>query len=181
MTREDFIENVTYWSELLNFCSDEDCDVCWDILNEEERDNEVDSDLSDAIDVYSWQEISDFLSGVTTGYDYYRRDGMFDYCGMTDENDFNEYKSRVLEWMDDGNYWPDEPEEGNDDFIADNQDDEAAEEDFDFEEEDFSVCDLLDMCSVTLIEIQRNTLREQKEDDMAFQSFIDANIPKILR
>ena len=37
---------------------------------------------------------------LPTGYDYYRCDGSFDYVGL-DDSDFEDYKSRVLDWMDD--------------------------------------------------------------------------------
>ena len=42
MTRQYFIDNINYWSELLEFCSDEDCDVCEDIYSEDARDDCID-------------------------------------------------------------------------------------------------------------------------------------------
>ena len=191
MTRQDFLDNVTEWCELLSFCSDEECDVCEEVYDSDSRDDEVYADLEDAVNSgdYSWGEIRNLLHDIPTGWDYYRRDGSFDYAGLNDNTDFNHYKERVLAWMDEDYYWDEEDEDrddfvaepfDDDDFIEDDPDD-GSDDDFAFEEEDFSVGDLLDMCSVTLIEIQRNTLREQMEDDMAFQNFVDANIPKILR
>ena len=35
MTRNEFIDNITEWYELKDFCSDFDCDVCEDIYDDE--------------------------------------------------------------------------------------------------------------------------------------------------
>lgn len=111
MTRGDFLENIVTWWELIEFCRDEDCDVCDDIVDEDGRDEEIEGDLVDAVRDTSWKNILQWLDDIPTGGEYYRRDGMFDYVEMDDYGDFNEYKGEVLEWMDDGGYWDDEDED----------------------------------------------------------------------
>lgn len=63
MTRNDFLNDVTEWWELLDFCSDEGCNICEDI---------IDSDQLDEDTNYSWRDIRDSLSEIPTGYGYYR-------------------------------------------------------------------------------------------------------------
>ena len=99
MTRNDFLNNVTEWWELLDFCSDEGCYICEDIIDSDQLDEYVEEDIRDTN--YSWRDIRDSLSEIPTGYGYYRMNGSFDYDGM-DENDFDSYKDDVREWGDMG-------------------------------------------------------------------------------
>lgn len=176
MTRSYFWDYVDSWCELIELCREEECNICEDIIDDDTLDEYVESDIDDAH--CSWRETRDFLADIPTGYDYYRCDGPFDYVGL-DDSDFEDYKSRVGEWMDDGEYW--EPE-----------DDEADEEDDNFdpneagffspspdpvepteppvEEEDFSVSELMCMCSAELVTI-RQVIEQRKvepDDDMSF-------------
>lgn len=136
MTRAEFLNDVTTWYELIDFCCNEDCDVCEDILDEDQRDDQIENDLREAVRNNRWEEIRDWLYDIPTGYDYYRCDGMFDYEGV-DNRDFEDYKENVLDWMDDGGYW-DEEEEDDDDFVEDNDadDDESGEDDCDNEDDE---------------------------------------------
>ena len=121
---------------------------------------------------YGWRSIRDFLADIPTGYDYYRCDGSFDYVGL-DDSDFEDYKSRVLDWMDEDDLW--EPEEGEDedfdpdyDFFSPGEEEPEPEEP-PVEEEDFTVSDLMCMCSAELVTIrqvieQRNA---PSDDDMS--------------
>ena len=93
MTRNDFLNDVTEWWELLDFCSDEGCNICEDIIDSDQLDEYVEEDIRDTN--YSWRDIRDSLSEIPTGYGYYRMNGSFDYDGM-DENDFDSYKEDVL-------------------------------------------------------------------------------------
>ena len=102
MTRNDFLNDVTEWWELLDFCSDEGCNICEDIIDSDQLDEYVEEDIRDTN--YSWRDIRDSLSEIPTGYGYYRMNGSFDYDGM-DENDFDSYKEDVLEWGDNNGVW----------------------------------------------------------------------------
>lgn len=61
MTRNEFIDNITEWCELKDFCNDFDCDICEDIYDDDDYDDSVEEDIRDAIADYGWRDIRDFL------------------------------------------------------------------------------------------------------------------------
>lgn len=172
MTRSYFLRYVTEWYELIELCQEQDCDICEDIIDEDGLNEYVDSDISNTD--YGWRRIRDFLDEIPTGYDYYRCDGTFDYVGL-DAADFEDYKNRVLDWMDEDDLW--EPEEGEDededfdpdcDFFSPGKEEPEPEEP-PVEEEDFTVSDLMCMCSAELVTIRQVVERQNKapDDDMS--------------
>lgn len=122
MTRNYFLDYVTDWSELIELCQDYNCDICEDIIDDDTLDEYVDSDISNRD--CGWRSLRDYLPDIPTGYDYYRCDGSFDYVGL-DDGDFEDYKSRVLDWMDEDDLW--DAEEGEED-----EDEEGFDPDYDF-------------------------------------------------
>lgn len=179
MTRSEFLDNITEWYELKDFCNDFDCDVCEDIYDDDDYDDCVDEDIRDAIADYSWRDIRDFLGNLPSGYDYYRRNSALDYDGLGDD-DFEDYKEDVLEWGDDYGVWEDEEEEeyAEDDDFLDSQEEEPNEEES-VEEEDFSVGDLIGMCGVVFVAIQNDEAEKQKEDDEAFAQLLNMDGQRI--
>lgn len=178
MTRNDFLNDVTEWWELLDFCSDEGCYICEDIIDSDQLDEYVEEDIRDTN--YSWRGIRDSLSEIPTGYGYYRMNGSFDYDGM-DENDFDSYKEDVLEWGDNNGVWEDEPDE-EDDFDTDtmfNEEDSEPDEP-PVEEEDFSIGELMGFCGVVLLDIRREEAAERAREDEALNQLINTNRPRIL-
>lgn len=164
MTRNYFVDFVTTWEELLELCSDEDCDVCEDVISDDALDEWVDSDIRDT--EYGWRDIRDFLAGIPSGYDYYLFEGSFEYSGL-DGGDFADFKNRVLEWMDDNNQWEDEDDEDEGEYIDedlydwDSVDDEdgpdmepADSDEPRAEEEDISINDLMTACGAKLVSIR---------------------------
>ena len=104
MTRQEFIDNIQYWSELLEFCSDEGCNYCEDIYDSDQWNDSINDDVYEMARTSSWRTILDVLQGYDdlSGYDYYRRDDYGEWHGL-DEDDFssdldavncNEYISR---------------------------------------------------------------------------------------
>lgn len=166
MTRMEFIEEVTEWHELIDLCQDYGCDVCDDVIDDDTLDEYVESDISN--NGCAWRDLRDYLSDIPTGYNYYRCDGVFDYVGLGDE-EFEDYKSSVLDWMDADDLWndeDDEDEEGFDfdsDFFSSGEPDEPEEPPV--EEEDFSVSALISMCGSELITIQQAVERQKKKPD----------------
>lgn len=158
MTRSEFLDNITEWYELKDFCNDFDCDVCEDIYDDDDYDDCVEEDIRDAIANYGWRDIRDFLGNLPGGYDYYRRNSTLDYDGLGDD-DFEDYKEDVLEWGDDCGVWEDEEES--------------------VEEEDFSVGDLIGMCGVVFVAIQNDEAEKQKEDDEAFAQLLNMDGQRI--
>ena len=131
MTRAEFIDTVNEWWELIDFCSDENCEICNDVYSDDDRDSYIDERLSDIADsIGDWRSLRDELYNITTGYDYYLYNGWTDWIGLTDE-DFEEFKQRVLVWMDNGDYW--EEEEDEEEFFDDEYYDEDDEDWFEDE------------------------------------------------
>ena len=181
MTRAEFLNNITVWEELKDFCRDWECEYCDDIFDEYDRDREINEDIDEYCGDYGWDELRDFLNGIPTGYDYYRRNSAFDWDGADDDM-FESYKYDVCEWADNGGVWDDNSEEEDDLFEF--EEDDSFTEDPDespIEDEDFSVGDLIGMCSVAFVTIQEDNMRKILEDQSEFKQFIDANVPKILK
>lgn len=177
MTRSEFLDNITEWYELKDFCNDFDCDVCEDIYDDDDYDDCVEEDIRDAIADYGWRDIRDFLGNLPGGYDYYRRNSTLDYDGLGDD-DFEDYKEDVLEWGDDCGVWEDEEEYAEDDDFLGSQEEEPDEEES-VEEEDFSVGDLIGMCGVVFVAIQNDEAEKQKEDDEAFAQLLNMDGQRI--
>lgn len=184
MTRQCFIDEITTWSELIDFCYNEDCDICEDIIDSDTMDEEVNENLREDVGNYSWWEVRDGLNDIETGYDYYHRnDGLFDYEPM-DDSDFDSYKEDVIEWMDNGGYWDEEDDEDEEyeEPFHDNQlasEDEDGEDESEPEDEDFSVDELIGMCSVQFLGIQREAAKRRRQNDKEFEQYLN-NMPKVL-
>lgn len=112
MTRQEFIDNIHYWSELIEFCSDNGCDYCEDIYDSETWNDYVDDDVAEMAGNDGWRVILDVLQGYDelSGYDYYRRNDYGEWIGL-DDDDFESYKDDVCGWMDNNDYWDEEDEE----------------------------------------------------------------------
>lgn len=173
MTRNEFLDDVTTFGELKDFCSDNGCNLLDDVYDEESRDDYVNDCLAEWAHNNSWEELRDILNEIPTGYDWYLDDyGSWD--GLDDE-DFENCKNDVLEWADDNDIWEDDEEgdeEDSDYFEDESEDDEPAPE-----EEDFSVGDLIGMCVAALGAIQSEDTRRVREEEEEFRRLY----PKVLR
>ena len=163
MYRQEFIDNVTTWSELLDFCYDEDCNICDDIYPAEERDDYIDNyQITDWVRCNCWREVLDILKDIPDGCDYYQRcDG--DWYDV-DEYLFDEKKQDVLAWMDEGDWWEDDTHE-----------DEADEDEDDLrpiETEDISLMDLLISCNNKLKMIGSEEAAQIRKDNEDFNKLI---------
>ena len=115
MTRGEFIEQITSWSELLSFCYDYDCDVCADIISHDSLAEYIADDFRTFADRYSWTDIRGWLNDIDDDADYYYRNGSFEYESVDD--DFDSYKDDVLSWGDDDGIWdPEDEDEEFDDY-----------------------------------------------------------------
>lgn len=183
MTRQEFIEGVTTWGELLDFCYDNDSNICEDIVSSDTMDDEIENDLREEVGNRSWRDIRVLLCDIDTDYDFFRKDGILDYYPLDNHGDFDEYKDTVLDWMDDNGYWDDDEDDEEEYFDgvpyeeppASEEEDEPAAED-----EDFSIGELMGMCSVQFLDIQRTASRQKAQNDAEFQQYL-ANMPKVLR
>ena len=182
MTRQEFIDDVTTWSELLDFCYDNESDICEDIVSFDTMDEEVESDLREEVGNRSWRDIRDLLCDIDTDYDFFRRNGILDYYPLDNHGDFDEYKDAVLDWMDDNGYWDDDEDDEEEYFdvvpyeeltTSEEEDEPAAES------EDFSIGELMGMCSVQFLDIRRTALQQKAQNDAEFQQYL-ANMPNVL-
>lgn len=110
MTRNDFIDNVETWSDLIEFCEDERCDLCSDVVSDDTRNEWIEEHLVDYARNQGWRDLLDTLRGFedNDGYDWYIYDDYYDtYEGATD-SDFDERKEQVIQYMDDGEWWEEE-------------------------------------------------------------------------
>lgn len=165
MTRQQFIDEVNDWWELIDFCNDEGCSYCDDVYSEESRDDYINEKLVDmARNADSWSELLDILNDIATGFDYYSRDDYGEWYGLGDY-EFNEYRDNVLEWGDDNDIWEEEEE---DEPLLDDDD-----EDDDFvADEPMSIGELMGACSSQLQQIGTDKKAETAADDEAFEVFV---------
>lgn len=169
MTRAEFFENVTSWWDLKDFCSDEQCDICDDIYDEEARDDYINECLIDWARNDSWTELLSRLEDIPTGYDYYRYDDYGEWEGLVD-GDFDEIRDEVAEWMDDNGYWDDEEE-------ADDEDEEPIddeEEEPPVEDEDCSLGELFAASATRVQSIAEEELVKAREEELAFATLMSA-------
>lgn len=111
MTRQDFINDIECWYELIDFCNDEGCYECEDIYDSEQRDDFLNEEIEDIARNETWREMLETLQGFAdgSGYDYYIKDNYGDFVGL-DDDDFDAYKSEVLDWGDRYDIWDDDEE-----------------------------------------------------------------------
>lgn len=111
MTRQDFINDIEFWCELIDFCNDNGCYECEDIYDSEQRDDFLNEEVENIARNETWREMLETLQGFAdgSGYDYYIKDNYGDFVGL-DDNDFDAYKSEVLDWGDRYDIWDDDEE-----------------------------------------------------------------------
>lgn len=112
MTRDEFIENVTCWSDLIDFCNDEGYErPVEDIIDADLRDERINDDLYQYVRENDWTETLNWLrrNEDQNGYDWYRIE-YGEYVGL-DDDEFENYKADVFEDVDRDNGWDDEDDE----------------------------------------------------------------------
>lgn len=124
MTRDDFINDVEYFGELISFCDDNDIDICRGIYSSDTRDDFIDDSLLDMARHNNWRELLNILEDLNSDNDYYYYSDEGDDWEGLNEFDFEDYKRDVLEYGDNNGLW-DEPEDEDED--EDGQDEDAAD------------------------------------------------------
>ena len=110
MTRQQFIDDVTGWYELIDWCRNHGCPVCEDIYSDESRDMYINDNLVDMARDNNWYELRDILGGFATGYDYWHRDEYDDWYGV-DDDEFDGYRNDVLNWADENGEFDEEEDD----------------------------------------------------------------------
>lgn len=114
MTLQEFDDDITLFYELKDFCSENECSYLDEYFDD--LDDEVNSDLYEWVryNDSDWEDVRNALNDIGTGYDFYRRDGSFDYMGCDDE-DFDTLKADVREWAIENGKFDDDEDEDEDD------------------------------------------------------------------
>lgn len=166
MTRSDFINDITRWWELIDFCLDVGCEVCEDIVSNDDLDGNIEDDIENAAnEELGWVEIRNRLNDIETGYDYYVNDGYMIYNGLDDEEDFDEYKNEVIDWMDSYGDWDEEDTE-DDDFVDEENSYQEEEDNEPPMEAEFPVTELISLCIVD-ITVQKSADEEKQRKEQA--------------
>lgn len=171
MTRQEFLDNVCDFSELRNFCYDNDCGICDDIYDDESKDDYINEHLSDmADDADDWQSLYRTLDDIPTGYDYYRLDDYGEFNGL-DDDDFEDYKDEVLEWMDNNEYWDEDEDDEEEYFPPEDEYSEEEDDEESYEEDMQPVDELFSLCSEQLRVIDAKEKAEEQRSNEEFLAF----------
>lgn len=164
MNREQFLNEVTWWTDLFYFCDDMGFEnLMEDVYDDEAKDTYLDEHITDiASSADSWQDLLDMLQNVPTGYDFYILNEYEEFVGA-DDYDFNERKAYVLEYCDDSGIWGDEYEVNEDD---NNDLDESGDEEA-FAEEGCSLEELFEagaLCARAISEEMADTKESEEKE-----------------
>ena len=98
MVRDDFLEEIEDYSDLINFCNDNGIyDVLGDVCDDSEFCYLVDEDIRDSTRYDHWTDVRDWLNQLPTDSEsgYYRRNGRLEYEELT-ARDFENDKRYIL-------------------------------------------------------------------------------------
>lgn len=108
MTRNEFLEDVTNFGDLKNFCDNEGFDICDCVIDGEYFDEIIIDRIRERDYFNTWQEVYRFLHDLPDGAAYYIENDYGEIYEAT-EDDFEDFKQQVLEYMDTHGEW--DPEE----------------------------------------------------------------------
>lgn len=158
MTREQFEEYVVDFDSLVDFCNDYGYEsYVEDVYDEGAYDEHIDEELDELVhNGERWWDVKDFLDDVDTGYDWYYRNEWGEWSPLTEDCDFDDWVSNLIDMLEDDGF-----------FELDNEDEEELVEDFEaelesikdrlapIEEEDLSIDELFVGCATTLLSISQ--------------------------
>ena len=170
MTRNEFLENVDTFSNLIDFCDEIGSDVCCDLYYYEDLNEAILDDLRED-PPRDWCELRDCLNGIPEAPYWYVRNGWLDYESADDR--FDEFKQMVLDEADDnGDFDADEEEENEEEPVEE----EAGEESEVSEPDpDFGACPdcqyrkLFDSAGADFVVMVDQRLEQQRKEDQAFR------------
>ena len=143
MRRNDFIDNVTCWYDLIEVCDDNGCDYLSDIIDGEYYDEWVGDNVVGWARDYDWTDLTGILTELSDnrGYDYYVYSEWNDRYIPADDDLFDDRKNEVLEYIDMNGEWDDEEDENDCDNTIVNSED--VTDDDPIPDEDFSISEML--------------------------------------
>lgn len=127
MTRSEFRENVLTWEDLDEVCRENDGGgLDGEFVSSYDIDDHIENDISENAGDYRWWELRDALGYIDNGYDWYFRNGTFDYDGLSD-GDFDDIRDEVFDFMEYNGYFEDEEEDDEEDDEEDGGDDDGVD------------------------------------------------------
>lgn len=164
MTRAEFNDNVNDFGELISICCDYGLEYIDCIYDSYDRDSEIAEDLDDLLrDInYEWWRLRDILNDIPTGYDYYRKISGSEWTPL-DDQDFEDIKADVRDWLESTGNFDDADEE--DDY---EEDDNEQDDEFDVDEP-FSLRFLYEQCTKDLN--TEDIIIDPSEDDIITKIF----------
>lgn len=171
MRRQEFIDEVTTWDELLSAADElREYDLLSDIYSDEARNDWINESLMDWARELDWQDmlgrLSDFNSDSS---EWWQLDDYGEWNAVSDGDDyFEDMKSELLEIGDDNSAW-DDAEEGEEDT----EDEELFDPEPDLEiDEDQSVGDFFVECNSVFKTIEEKIREDRTNEERSFKDFI---------
>ena len=163
MTRNEFLEEVNWFDDLLNFDSELGLYICDDIYDQDTMNDYVNEHLYDLVDdCDGWEWLRDYLDNIPNGADYYILD---DYGEWSEAGDyeFTRRKEEILDYCDDHDLWDEEDDEeeleettGAEEEVDENELPAFAYADNDEcdSEEDTASCSLTDLFTDSIVSLK---------------------------
>lgn len=161
MTRQEFLDDVTTWSDLEEFCNAVGVyDELEDVYDTCSYNEAVEDDIREYLDNEYWYNLSSYLDDLPSprSWDrYIRNDGWLNWTG-TDDGDriFCDYKERVLDVCDEDCFDSEDEEE----LEVVTEESSGNKFDFVFVPEDFSVDDLIGFSLNDVVVIEKEEEHE---------------------
>lgn len=97
MTRQEFIEDIRSWRDLIEFCNNNDAySYVDDIYTDEDMDDYIEREAEEFISENGWTTFRDYLNDIPSGHEYYRRNGEMSFEYM-DAHDLRDLKEEILD------------------------------------------------------------------------------------
>ena len=175
MLRDEFIDNVTTWNELVDFCEEEGLSFCDELCGEDSFNEWIDGNLVSWAHEHSWQDLMSMLNNYDSicGADYYLWD---DYEGgyrRADDSDFDDIKNTVIEFMDEDSRWDDSDEDEEEEEYEPEPDPDDVEP---TPEEDFSFGEMFTAGVGCVRAINEKALEAARQQDKAFAEFANIRV-----
>lgn len=174
MTREEFINDVTTWDELKDFCYDYSCDYCDDVYDDDSLNDYLNRAIEDWAGNMLWRQLRDRLECIPTDGEWYSIDEYEDINEL-DDVDFDGYKSDVLSWADDRCVWDEEDDE-DEEYIEDEEENVEDDEDDGVIEEPFSLLELYSSCHDDVTNALMEEEKREEESDNALVQLVGVDI-----
>lgn len=165
MTRQEFLDTVYSWNELLDFCYDENYDL-EGLYDEDAKDDYFDNEMMEmARNESNWRDLLDRLQDIPCGYEWYVIDDYYGFRGA-DDDDFEAYKDEVLEWGDHEGIWEDEDDA--EEPLTEDEDTDEDEDDGLMAEETITIGELFSSATIGYQKLQVAKAEEREETEALF-------------